>query len=107
MKLCVKKIPMDMAVSGMMLAAAVCNERGDVLLQSGCELSDSSLSSLRRRGILHVAILDEESRSEEELEALRNVARNRLGVLFRNAGADAHLASLHNLILEYRLERLA
>ena len=107
MKLCVKKIPMDMAVPGMTLAAAVCNERGDVLLQSGCELSESSLCSLRRRGILHVAILDEESRSEEELEALRDVARQRIGVLFRNAGQDAHLALLHNLVLEYRLERLA
>lgn len=107
MKLCVKKIPMDLAVSGMTLAAAVCNERGDVLLQSGCELSESSLSSLRRRGILHIAILDEECRSEEELEAERQIARERLSVLFRNAGNDVHLALLHNLILEYRLERLA
>ena len=54
-----------------------------------------------------VAILDEESRSEAELEALRNVARERIGLLFRNAGQDAHLASLHSLVLEYRLERLA
>lgn len=107
MKLCVKKIPMDMAVSGMMLAAAVCNERGDVLLQTGCELSDSALSGLRKRGILHISVLDEESRSEEELLLERVNMRDRLNVLFRNAGQDAYLASLYNLILEYRLERLA
>lgn len=107
MKLCVKKIPTDLAVSGMMLATAVCNDRGDVLLQSGCELSESALASLRKRGILHIAVLDEESRSEEELEVERNVARERLNVLFRNVGQDVHLASLHNLLLEYRLGRLA
>lgn len=107
MKLRLKKIPLDQAEAGMQLAAAVCNPRGEVLLQAGCELTEASLSGLRRRGIGHVAVQVVDSRGEEELQAQRVRVLNRLNLLFRNAGQDPHLASLYHLVLEYRLEALS
>ena len=107
MKFRLKKIPLDLAEPGMQLAAAVCNQRGDVLLQTGCELSDSALSSLRKRGIGRIAVLVVDARSEDELEAERANVRDRLNVLFRNKGQDEQLASLYHLVLEYRLEGLS
>jgi len=106
MKFRLKKIPLDLAEPGMLLAAAVCNQRGDVLLQAGCELSASSLSGLRMRGVGHVAVQQVDSRSEDELAVERAQVLDRLNLLFRNAGQDDHLASLYQLVLEYRLEAL-
>ncbi|MFZ3018892.1 MAG: hypothetical protein WA056_10605 [Gallionella sp.] len=107
MKFRLKRIPLDLAEPGMQLAAAVCNQRGDVLLQAGCELSESALSGLRKRGIAHIAIQVADARGEDELAAERAKVLERLNLLFRNAGRDEHLASLYQLVLEYRLEGLA
>lgn len=107
MKFRLNKIPIDQAVPGMQLAAAVFNQRGDVLLQAGCELSESALSGLRKRGIAHIAIQVADARGEDELAAERAKVLDRLGMLFRKAGQDEHLASLYQLVLEYRLEGLA
>lgn len=107
MKFRLKKIPLDLADPGMQLAAAVCNHRGEVLLQAGCMLSEAALSGLRKRGIGHVAVQVEDARSEEELAAERTKAQDRLNVLFRNAGQDEQLASLYHLVLDYRLELLS
>lgn len=107
MKLRLKKIPLGQAEPGMLLATALCNQRGEVLLQAGCELSASSLSGLRKRGVGHVTVQQVDSRSEEELAAERARVLDRLNLLFRNAGQDQHLASLYHLVLEYRLEALS
>lgn len=107
MKLRLKKIPLDLAEPGMQLAAAVCNQRGDVLLQAGSVLSESGLSGLRKRGIGYVAVQMEDARSEEELAAERAKALDRLNLLFRNAGQDQHLGALYHLVLEYRLAQLS
>jgi hypothetical protein len=107
MKLRLRNIPLGQAEPGMQLAAAVCNQRGEVLLQAGCELSESALASLRRRGVGHIAVQVEDTRSEEELATERARVLDRLNLLFRNAGQDQHLASLYHLVLEYRLEALS
>lgn len=107
MKFRLRNIPLALAEAGMELAAAVCNQRGDVLLQAGCKLSASSLASLRKRGVGHVAVLLADARSEAELAVERDAVRERLDVLFRNAGQDEQLASLHRLVLEYRLGGLS
>ena len=107
MKLRLKKIPLGQAGPGMQLAAAVCNQRGEVLLQAGCELSESGLSGLRKRGVGHIVVQMADPRSEDELAAERAQVLDRLNLLFRNAGQDQHLASLYHLVLEYRLEALS
>jgi hypothetical protein len=107
MKLRLKKIPLGQAEPGMQLAAAVCNQRGEVLLQAGCELSASGLSGLRKRGVGHIVVQMADPRSEDELAVERAQVLDRLNLLFRNAGQDQHLASLYHLVLEYRLEALS
>lgn len=107
MKFRLKKIPLGQAEPGMQLAAAVCNQRGEVLLQAGCELSEAALSGLRRRGVGHITVQITDPRSEGELAAERVKVMDRLNLLFRNAGQDQHLASLYHLVLEYRLEALS
>lgn len=107
MKLRLKRVMLDCAEPGMQLAAAVCNRRGDVLLQPGCVLSEADLSGLRKRGIGHVVVQAEDARSEDELADERARVMDRLSLLFRNAGGDEQLASLHRLVLEYRLEPLS
>lgn len=107
MKLRSKRIALDRAGAGMRLAAALCNQRGEVLMQAGCELTESALASLRKRRIGHLVVQMEDARSEEELAAERAGVLDRLSLLFRNAGQDEQLASLHRLVLEYRLESLS
>lgn len=102
-----KRIPLEQAEPGMKLADAVCNPHGEALLQAGCELTESSLSGLRRRGVGHVVVAQIDSRDEEELAAERASVQERLNLLFRNAAQDRHLASLYQLVLEYRLEELS
>jgi len=107
MKFRLKKIPLDLAEPGMLLAAAVCNQRGEALLQAGCELTESALSGLRKRRVGHVVVQMQDVRSEAELAAERARTLDRLNLLFRNAWQDEHLASLYQLVLEYRLEALS
>ncbi len=107
MKLRLKKIPIAHAVAGMLVAVPVISPRGDVLVQAGCELTDFVISGLRKRGIDRISIHIEDGRSEEELVIERDKVRDRMHVLFRNAGANEQLASLYQLMLEFRLGSLS
>lgn len=106
MKLRLNRIPLDQVHPGMQLAETVFNNKGQVLLQAGYELSDTALSGLRKHGIEYVGVLLRDPRNEDELESERIKTRERLNLLFRNTDNDPYLASLHSLVLEYRLEKL-
>jgi len=102
-----RNIPLELAEPGMKLASNICNQQGQVLVETGVELSEALLRALLKRGIGHVTVLYEDKRSEDELAAERAKVLDRLNTLFRNAGQDEMLDSLYQQVLEYRLEILA
>lgn len=99
-------IPLDQAAPGMRLGEDVRDAQGAVLLAAGGELSESLLEALRRRGIQEVCVAQEETLSEAEREARREVVRARLSHLFRGAGADGADRQLFETVLGYRLGQL-
>ena len=90
----------------MKLGAPVQDNEGRALLTDGAELSEKSLASLRRRNISCIPILEEDPRSEEELSIERDKTTARINAIFHNAAQGANMETLHQLILEYRLEPL-
>ncbi len=101
-----RKIALELAEPDMELAVAVLNQQGGILLQAGCKLTASAICSLRKRGVGHVSVLMKDDRSEAELAIERDRVTNRLNILFRHAGADTYLNSLHKQVLDYRLSKL-
>lgn len=106
MKIRKKTIPLAFAKEGMKLGAPVIDIQGRALLADGAELSEKSLTSLRRRNISCISILEEDARSEEELAIERDKTTERINAIFRKADKTANMELLHKLILEYRLEPL-
>ena len=106
MKIRKKLISLVFAEQGMMLGDQVQDKEGRVLLANGAELSEKSLTSLRRRNVSCISILEEDPRSEEELAIERDKTTERINDIFRKADKTASMELLHKLILEYRLEPL-
>jgi len=77
------------------------------LLMDGIELDESKLTGLQRHNVSCIAILKEDSRSEEELIIERRNTTEHINALFSNIEQTASMAALHRLILEYRLESLS
>jgi hypothetical protein len=96
-------IELDDASAGMVLSSVLLDAGGGTLLPKGAELTDSLLTSLRRRGIERIAIVDDRV-SEAELSVERERASKRLAVLFRKCATQNASTSLQNSILLYRLE---
>ena len=99
-----RRIDLAAATAGVRLALDVCDGAGRVLIAAGTELSESSLASLRQRGIsqLHIEV----PVSEAELEVRRQAVVQRLGHLFRRARGNPLMDRLYDAVLAYRLEQL-
>jgi hypothetical protein len=54
------EIDLDDAVAGMVLVNPILDAHGGVLLPAGAKLGESTLTSLRRRGVDRVAVLNNE-----------------------------------------------
>jgi hypothetical protein len=89
----------------MVLAAEVLDHQGSVLLPAGAALSEQLLTSMRRRGIDSVRIVDD-SVSSAELEAERERVAQRLDHLFRRSDGGAAQAQLRAELSAYRTEEL-
>ncbi|MDB5934441.1 MAG: hypothetical protein JWQ01_1785 [Massilia sp.] len=100
-----KELDLDDAAAGMTLAADVLDHQGSVLLPAGAALTEALLTSMRRRGIDSVRIVDD-SVSPHDLEAERARIALRLAHLFRRPGAGAANAVLQAQLGAYRLEQL-
>ena len=96
-------IALEDAAPGMILADALQDETGQMLLPKGSELTESVLRSLGRRGIETLSILIPEAVDESALIARREAARQRLQHLFRQA-VDPTSQGLLRVMLEYREE---
>lgn len=103
----IKSIPITLVRPGMVVAREVRNLEGQVTLQAGTVLSESSIAGLVRRNAHHVSVFQEDGRSEEELRAERAKATERINYLFRHAPQDGTMGALRQMILAYRLEMLS
>ncbi|MDB5918975.1 MAG: hypothetical protein JWR40_3209 [Massilia sp.] len=100
-----KQIDLDDAAAGMILAAEVLDHQGSVLLSAGAALTEPLLTSMRRRGIDHVQVVDD-SVSAEELAHECERAGQRLAHLFRRPGTTKADALLQAQVRAFRMEPL-
>lgn len=97
-----KQIDLDDAVAGMTLWEAVLDGYGGVLLPEATVLTDALLTSLRRRGIDTVYVVNDDI-SEADMAAERERVQQRLAILFRRCGASPASGILLQRITEYKL----
>jgi len=106
-------IPLDQASAGMVLAEALRDAHGAVLLPQGSTLSEASLASLRRRAVASCCVvgaaadpheLTQEVTHElaQQLARLRAARAARLERLFRHSGGFEAGATLLRLLGAYR-----
>lgn len=98
-----KLLDLDDVAAGMVLSDEVRDDHGNVLLPKATALTDGMLSSLRRRGIETLPIVNDEV-SEEQLRAERERVEQRLTKLFRKSKGDRVSALLRQQVAKYRLD---
>lgn len=102
-----RRVELDAAAAGMVLAEALLDGHGAVLLPSGATLSGATLASLRRRGVEHCSVLEEAAAPDPAALARRRQHDvERLARLFRHHGAGDGAdggAELLRLLTAYRL----
>jgi hypothetical protein len=99
-----KRISIDEGEAGMTLADNLLDASGNVLLPAGATLSDSTLNSLRRRGVTSISIAFElPALSEQELQARRARFTQRLAMLFRRCGTEGALGIVQQYVARYRV----
>lgn len=106
-----RTIPLDQAKPGMVLAEAVRQKDGGLLLPCSIELGESHIVSLLRRDIKEITIVAQQS--EEELaavtakrEALQEAIRLQVQHLFRKAEMNATTQALMQTVLDFRQEEI-
>lgn len=97
-----KQVDLDDAVAGMTLWEAVLDGRGGFLLPEAAVLTDAMITSLRRRGIEMVYIVNDDI-SDGDRQVEKERVMQRLGVLFRKCGNSSACTNLLQQITEYRL----
>lgn len=96
------QLDLDEAEPGMILSSTLFDAHGGVLLPTGIELTESILTSLRRRGIDQVSVINDRV-SEADLAAERERLQERLSRLFRNSLNKGASNELRDSIMRYRL----
>ena len=95
----------------MVLAEAVRQPDGTILLPDAFELGEVQLASLMKRGVAEITVVVPMSEGESAVssmqhQALTEAARNEVQHLFRKSETDAATQALMQAVLEYRLEKL-
>ncbi|MBO9535406.1 hypothetical protein [Herbaspirillum sp.] len=99
----VKEIPLDKAVSGMVLAQPIEEKPGTYLMPAGTKLSEKSLHTLKNRGVLHVTVVlspADDMRGQAEMQVDEQLKR--VDVLFRNSRHSDANRVLMNCLRRYR-----
>ena len=100
-----RAVPLEQAAEGAVLARALRDDHGAVLLAQGAVLTSASLAALRRRGIEHcwiVAAPLDDAADKAQAEPCASASWNACLILFRGTPADAAGADLQALLLRYR-----
>ena len=95
-------IELDEAVPGMTLQEPIFDGSGTPLLPIGTVLTDAVITSLRRRGIDTLIILND-AISEEELKRERERVERRLQMLCRKAVPGGTTDALANVVRTYKV----
>ncbi len=95
---------LDDVQPGMVLAAAVVDRNGLVLLPAALTLADSHIDSLRRRGIERLAITLPETPDDKARQ--REALRARVMHIFRHTADDPAAQPLLHAVLAFREEQL-
>ncbi|MDL2355775.1 MAG: hypothetical protein QFF03_11000 [Pseudomonadota bacterium] len=107
----IQAMPIDDVAAGMVLAEALRDPGGAVLLPAGATLTDANLNALRRRGIAALDVVgsaDADSNAESDAysalarEAERERQCARLARLFRNSATAGANGDLLARLLRYR-----
>lgn len=98
-------LELDDALPGMTLSEPVLDGKGITLLPAGTVLNESTFTSLRRRGIDTVTVLNEAA-SEADLRLERERVEKRLAVLFRKAAPGGMSDTLRKMVFAYRTGEL-
>jgi hypothetical protein len=96
-----KQLDLNDAEAGMVLSEAVLDAHGGVLLKDATVLNAAILTSLRRRGVETVFVIDD-AVSEEDLKAERERVQAQLAHLFRKCRAQGASDALLQSVTEYR-----
>lgn len=92
-------------LAGMVLAEALVDESGRVLIPAGAELSEKNIASLTSRDLPGAKIERQVVEDAQETEAYRRVLQGRLDHLFRHAGSGELSRALYQAVLDYRMEQ--
>lgn len=99
--------PLGDVKAGAVLGADLLDSNGMVLLSSGTQLTDSLISSLRRRNVAQVPLAaSAHLLSEDEWKDVAADLRRRVGHLFRHAGQGETVDRLRELVFGYRMSKL-
>ncbi|MFI4940362.1 MAG: hypothetical protein ACHP7O_08505 [Burkholderiales bacterium] len=99
-------LDLDNVVPGMTLSDDVLDNHGGVLLACGTVMTEAALSSLRRRGIDKLVVVDETLPPSElaaERAAERERLQQRLECLFRKCRHQGASELLWQSVTQYRL----
>ncbi len=103
MTLNVRTIPIDEASAGMVLAEALHDQAGSVLLPAGATLTGATLNSLLRRGIESLGVVGENAPDDGAADAAaRERQCARLARLFRNSAELGATGQLLERLYRYR-----
>lgn len=94
---CIDALPV-----GAMLAEAVLDTHGHVLLSAGTVLSDDTIASLRRRDVQSLWLVNAPSSFSANAAELKEQSRLRMEVLFRHTLREGLVNPLLHLLPRYR-----
>lgn len=100
-----QRVELELARAGMVLAGALLDANGSVLLPDGATLTEANLASLRRRGVeaCTVVLAAGESAEDPAARAARLARQQqRLARLFRRSAATEATPQLLQLLSTYR-----
>lgn len=97
---------LDAVEDGAVLAEPVCDDRGQLLLPGGTQLTESLVASLRKRGVLTVVVSAAPAPPGPAMDPVARQARvdGRMKHLFRHALSTGHVNPLLHMVSRYRLE---
>ncbi|MFA5083497.1 MAG: hypothetical protein WC474_13180 [Hydrogenophilaceae bacterium] len=100
-------LPLESLQPGMLLAEAVHDRHGNVMLTAGTALTESHLASLQQRGIASVMVVPERvPPSDEDVAAMRKSIEDRLRHIFRKTLDCPANRRLFEVLLAYRTENM-
>jgi hypothetical protein len=100
----IEVLALEAVQTGMIVAQAVLDEGGRVLVPAGAEISPSMLTSLARREVSSITVEHDVEEPPEARQARRAALGAQLDHLFRKAGDAPETRTLYEAVLAHRLE---